>query len=355
MLPEALRARRSAPRGNPSSPHAEGREARAALDRARDMAAEVLGTGTRELVFCSSGTEAVNLALFGAARRLPPGRSVVTWTAEHQSALGAVRQLQLEGRPLDLLSVDGGCLADPADIPERAGLISIGLANNEVGAIQPVAAIAAQARQLGAVLHVDCCQGPRWLEPPIGECDLASFSGHKLGAGGGGLLVVRDTVRIDPLLLGGPQEWQKRAGHLEVGQAVAVASALDITSRERQRRASVARHQSSLLRGALEAAGGRPVAVRPVLPNFACATFPGRRGEDLLLALDLAGIAVSSGAACAAGSIDPSHVLLAMGYSLDEAASGLRISTGYDTVSEQVDRVVRLLPNLIGHRAAARG
>lgn len=280
---------------------------------------------------------------------------MVTWTAEHQSALGAARQLQLEGTQLDLLPVDKGCLPDPASIPDRAGLISIGLANNEVGAIQPVAAIAARARELGALLHVDCCQGPRWLEPPIAACDLASFSGHKLGAGAGGLLFVRDTVRIDPLLLGGPQEWQKRAGHLEVGQAAAMAIALDVTSRERERRSSTARHQSSLLRSALEAAGGRPVKVRPALPNFACATFPGRRGEDLLLALDLAGVAVSSGAACAAGSIDPSHVLLAMGYTLDEAASGLRISTGYDTLGEQVDRVVRLIPNLIGHRAATRG
>jgi cysteine desulfurase len=348
VLDGARRAREAAPAGNPSSPHTEGRAARAALDTARDRAAAALGREAREVVFCASGTEAVNLALLGAGRRLPPGRSIVTWEAEHQAVLGAVRQLQLEGRSVHVLPVTGGGFAEPA-LPADAGLVSLGLANNEVGTLQPVAAVSAAARALGALVHVDCCQGTRWVAPPLHLADLASFSGQKLGAGPGGLLVAPPDLRLQPLAYGGPQEWGRRAGREDVGSAAALAAALQVSAAERDRRAAAARPLAERLRVALVEIGGRPTGDEPRLPNYATAAFPDVRGEDLLLALDLAGVAASSGSACASGSLDPSHVLLAMGLSLDEALGSVRLTVGYDTTSEEIEQVFHVLHSLPLH------
>jgi cysteine desulfurase len=305
-----------------------------------------------DLVFCSSGTEAVNLAVLGAGRRLPPGRSLVTWAAEHQSVLAAARQLQLEGRRVRVLGVDGRGFADASGLPADAGLVSIGLANNEVGTIQPVAELARQARALGALLHLDCCQGPRWLRPPLEFADLASFSGHKLGAGGGGLLVARREVRLQPLLYGGPQEWGRRAGREDVPVAAALAAALQAVAGQREIRAAAVQPLAARLREALREVGGRLTGGEPGLPNFASATFSDRRGEDLLLALDLAGVAASSGSACASGSLDPSHVLLAMGFSMEEALGSLRLTAGYGTTAADVERMFHVLHSLPVH---ARG
>jgi len=219
VLPAAASARAAAPAGNPSGLHAEGRRPRAALDGARDRAAAALGVERSAIVFCASGTEAVNLALLGAGRRLAPGRSVVTWAVEHRSSLAAVRQLQHEGRPVHVLPVGSDGRASP-ELPAGAGLVSIGLAENETGVLQPVAEVAARARELGALVHLDACQGPRWLAPPVGLVDLVSFSGHKLGAGGGCLLLAPLAVRLEPLLHGGPQEWGRRAGREDVGNAL---------------------------------------------------------------------------------------------------------------------------------------
>jgi cysteine desulfurase len=345
-LAEVQAARRLAPAGNPSSIHAEGREARAALDAARDRAAAALGVEAADLVFCGSGTEAVNLALLGAGRRLPAGRCLVTWAPEHQAVLGAARQLTLEGIPVEVLPVDGGGRPDPAQVPAHAGLVSIGLANNETGALQPVAEVAGRASAVGALVHIDCCQGPRWVRPPVELCDLASFSGQKVGAGAGGLLSARRDLVLDPLQHGGPQEFGRRGGHVDVGQAVGTSVALEVCARERAARSTAAAPLAARLREALGEAGGRLVGDEPRLPNFACATFPDRRGEDLLLALDLAGVAASSGSACASGSLDPSHVLLAMGLSLEAALGSLRLTAGYETTAADVDRAIAALHRL---------
>ncbi|MEP7105936.1 MAG: aminotransferase class V-fold PLP-dependent enzyme, partial [Chloroflexota bacterium] len=258
MLEVVRAALEGLPAGNPQSPHAEGRAARAALDAARDRAAAALDVQPGDLVWCSGGTEAVNLALLGAGRRLPAGRRVVTWEAEHQSVLGAVRQLQAEGRPVAVLPVDAGARAAAAGIPEDAGLVSIGLANNEVGALQPVAAVAARARALGALVHLDACQGPAWVRPPLELVDLASFSGHKLGAGRGGLLFARRQAPVLPLQFGGPQEWGRRAGREDVAGAVAVAAALAECARRRDAWSPSAAARAERLRRALAALGGRP-------------------------------------------------------------------------------------------------
>ncbi len=338
------------PEGNPSSPHTEGRAARAALDRARDTAAEALNADRTEVSFTSSGTEAVNLALFGAARRLANSGRVVTWAAEHQSVLGAVRHLQAEGHAVDVLRVDGEGRADPSDIPRGAALVSIGLANNEVGTIQPVAEMIEHAHDRGALVHVDACAGPRWIPIPDGA-DLVSVSGHKLGAGRGGLLFVRDGLRIDPLLYGGPQEWGRRAGHEDVAAAAAVATALAICVRDRVVRAVTAARQSAFLRELLAELGGTRTGAEARLPNFATCAFAGRRGEDLLLALDLAGVAASSGSACASGSLDPSHVLLAMGLNLDRALGSLRLTTGYATTDGDVSRAAVAIRSALSRAA----
>jgi cysteine desulfurase len=272
----------------------------------------------------------------------------VTWAHEHQSVLGAARQLQLEGRRVHVLPVDGRGFADPS-IPSDAGLISLGMANNEVGTLQPVAEVAAQAQSLGSLLHVDCCQGPRWLAPPLESAHLASFSGHKLGAGGGGLLLVRGDVRLQPLIYGGPQEWGRRAGHEDVPGAAAVAAALEACAAQREHRSAVVRPLSEQLRCSLLEIGGRLTGAEPRLPNYATATFPMVRGEDLILALDLAGVAASSGSVCASGSLDPSHVLLAMGLSMNEALGSLRVTLGYDSSADDVERMFHVLHSLPLH------
>lgn len=352
VLPEVREALGEVPDGNPSSPHTEGRAARAAIDRARDMAALALGADRTEISFTASGTEAVNLGLFGAARRLSKRRMILTWAAEHQSVLGAVRRLQSEGHAVEVAKVDRYGCADADAIPASAGLVSIGLANNEVGTIQPVAAIIARAHDAGALVHIDACAGPRWIPVPDGA-DLVSFSGHKLGAGRGGILFVREGVRIDPLLYGGPQEWGRRAGQEDVGAATAVAIALSICVRDRASRAGIAARQAATLRALLVDVGGLLTGADTRLPNFATCAFAGRRGEDVLLALDLAGVAASSGSACASGSLDPSHVLVAMGLSLEEALGSLRLTTGYPTTDEEISRADVIIRTALA-RAPAR-
>jgi len=340
LLPEVVAALRDVPAANPSSPHTEGRAARTALDRARDAAAQALGAQRTEVTFVSSGTEAVNLALFGAGGRL------VTWSAEHQSVLGAVRRMHVLGREVVIAAVDSHAVADLDAITAGTALVSIGLANNEVGTIQPVAEAIARAHDVGALIHVDACAGARWIPIPPGA-DLISFSGHKLGAGRGGLLYVRDGVRIDPQVLGGPQEWGRRAGHEDVGAAVAIATALSVAARERDQRAAKARGQSSQLRDTLGELGGALTGAENRLPNFASCTFADRKGEDMLLALDLAGVAASSGSACASGSLDPSHVLLAMGLDLQESLGSLRLTTGYETTGDEIARATEILRTVL--------
>ena len=293
-----------------------------------------------ELVFTSSGTEAVNLALLGAGRRLPPSLPVVTWAAEHQAVLGAVRRLQLEGRPVEILPVDREGRNSEADLP-GAGLVSTSVANNEVGTLQP------RAHAPGALVHLDACQGPLWLEVDLRGVDLASFSGVKIGAGRGGLLYVRSGVRLEPLQYGGPQERGRRAGREDISAAVAMAAALRACAARREERRDAVRPFASRLRRTLAGLGGRLTGGDPALPNHASAIFEGARGEDLLLALDLAGIAASSGSACASGSLDPSHVLLAMGHSLEESLSSLRMTAGWTTTEADVERAEAVLRTVL--------
>jgi cysteine desulfurase len=242
--------------------------------------------------------------------------------------------------------VDHEARADPAAITPGTTLVSIGLANNEVGTLQPVREVIDRAHEHGALVHVDACAGPRWMPIPDGA-DLVSFSGHKLGSGRGGALYVKDGVRIDPLLYGGPQEWGRRAGREDVASAVAFAYAISVCAREREARTSAASTQSAALRGLIAELGGELTGAAQRLPNFASCAFADRKGEDMLLALDIAGIAASSGSACASGSLDPSHVLLAMGLSLDAALGSLRLTTGYATTDEEVARARDIISSVL--------
>ena len=345
ILREVTEALRDVSAGNASSPHSEGRSARATLDRARDVSASALGAARTEITFVSSGTEAINLALFGA------GGPLVTWAAEHQSVLGPARHQQLRGREVVIASVDSDGRVDVDAIVRGTALVSIGLANNEVGTIQPVAAAIERAHDVGALVHVDACAGPRWIEIPDGA-DLVSLSGHKLGAGRGGLLYVRDGVRIDPLLFGGPQEWGRRAGHEDVAAAVAISTALSTAVTQRAARSEAARRHSERLRSVLTDIGATLTGAEERLPNFASAVLPGRKGEDMLMALDLEGIAASSGSACASGSLDPSHVLLAMGFSLEDSLGSLRLSTGYATTDDELERAAEILMRVLSRSRA---
>jgi len=297
------------------------------------------------VTFVASGTEATNLALFGTKGKL------LTWAAEHQSVLAAARQMQVLGREVVIAGVDGSASVDVDAITPGTAVVSVGLANNEVGTIQPVAEVIERGHKVGALVHVDACAGPRWIEVPAGA-DLVSFSGHKLGAGRGGMLFVRDGVRVDPLLHGGPQEWGRRAGFEDGGAATAVATALAVCRRERSTRGMAAERQSRILREALIELGATLTGGSAQLPNFASATFADRKGEDMLLALDLAGVATSSGSACASGSLDPSHVLLAMGLTMEQALGSLRLTTGYPTSDGEVARAVEILRAVLSRTRA---
>ena len=263
--------------------------------------------------------------------------------------LGAARRMQALGRKVTVAQVDSAARVDVDAINAGAAFVSVGLANNEVGTVQPVRDVIARAHDVGALVHIDACAGPRWIDVPAGA-DLVSFSGHKLGAGRGGLLFIREGVRLDPLLFGGPQEWGRRAGIEDVAAATAIAVALSVCARERAARAPQAYSQALALMLVLRDAGGEMTGAEERLPNVASCTFARRRGEDLLLELDLAGVAASSGSACASGSLDPSHVLLAMGLSMDQALGSLRLSTGYATTDADVVRAGEILYSVFSRR-----
>jgi cysteine desulfurase len=245
-----------------------------------------------------------------------------------------------------IAGVDHEARADPDAIGPGTALVSIGLANNEVGTLQPVREVIDRAHEHGALVHVDACAGPRWIPIPVGA-DLVSFSGHKLGSGRGGALYVKDGVRIDPLFYGGPQEWGRRAGHEDVAGALAFATAFSVCAGEREARAGAARRQATDLRSLVAELGGRLTGAAERLPNFASCAFGDRKGEDMLLALDIAGVAASSGSACASGSLDPSHVLLAMGLSLQAALGSLRLTTGYATTDEEIARARDIISSVL--------
>jgi cysteine desulfurase len=345
---------------NPSSAHREGARARSALEAARAEVAALVGARPAEIVFTAGATEANNLALRGTTG------PIVTTAIEHASVLETARTLAADGRALAVVPVDerGAVRADDviAAVGEGPGLVSVGLANGEVGSVAPVAAIAGGVRGR-ALVHADAAQAAGRIPVDVAALgvDLLSLSSHKLGGPAGvGALWVRSGVSVVAQTTGGPQERGRRAGTENVAGAVGFGAAARIV---RMGLAASSRRLAELAERLWDGIRVRvPDAIRhgPVagerLPNTLSVRFPGCAGESLLVLLDLAGIAVSLGSACAAGSAEPSHVLLAMGIGRDAARSAIRMSLGPSTTRDEVDRVVDALPRLVAQvRGERRG
>ena len=343
--------------GNPSSIHQEGQRARRLLDEARSRVAQLLGAHPREIVFTSGGTEAANLALFGVMRRAAPGAHLIISAIEHPAVLNAAAQLEREGYRVTRLPVDSRGLVDPDDVrralrPETR-LISIMHANNETGVIQPVPQIAEIARQAGVRFHSDGVQSLGRIGVNVRDLgvDLFSLSAHKIYAlKGAGALYVRPGVELAPLLAGGRHEHGLRAGTENVAGIVALGLAAEETS---QRTAMDAARLEALRRRLERAVVSQIPDVRllgeqaPRVPNTANFCFSGIEAEALVIALDLAGFAVSTGAACSSGAVEPSHVLLAMGLTREEAKSSIRISLGRSNDEQQVDALAEALVSAV--------
>lgn len=357
--------RASAIRGNPSALHGDGRAARRLVEESREQLATALGVEPGEVVFTSGGTEADNLAVLGlaTAQRRATGRSVVMMAPiEHPAVLETARPLRQQGFDIVDLPVGRDGTVDLAaslslidQWADRLALISLMSVNNETGAIQPVAELAAAAHRIGLPLHCDAVQAIGHLTiptraaggsgEPSGWPDAIALSGHKLGGPiGVGALVVARGRPISPTTYGGGQERQLRSGTVAVGLVAALASAVTeavaATEPESARLAGL----SDRLRTGLAGLGAE--VIRPALPapHIVYALFPGARADALLMLLDQQGISVSTGSACTAGVAQPSHVLEAMGYSPTQASSGLRFSFGWTSTPDDVDAALAALP-----------
>jgi cysteine desulfurase len=339
---------------NPNSLHAEGRAARAVVDAAREDVARVLGAAPREIVFTGGGSEADVLAIAGAARAAAArGRHVVTVATEHHAVLHAVDVLEREGWRVTRLPVDARGLVDPAAfeaaLTPQTTLASVMLANNEIGVGQPVAALARIARAHGVLFHTDAVQAPGWLALDVDALgvDLLSLSGHKFhGPKGVGALYVRRGTPLEPLIVGGGQEHGLRAGTENVAGIAGFAVALRLADAERPVTAPrVGALRDQLERGIVAAVPGVVVngAGAQRLPNNLSVAFADVPSDALLIRLDLEGVAASAGSACAAGSLEPSHVTAALGLGDRHALGVVRFSLGRDTTAAQIDETLRRL------------
>lgn len=343
--------------GNPSSVYGAGRRAHQALDQARDTVADLLGAKSEEIIFTSGGSEAANLAIKGVAWAYQTkGKHIITSAIEHHAVLDAVLWLKQQGFEVTILPVDEEGFVDPQSVQEALRgdtiLVSIMHANNEVGTIQPIEEIGAIVRAHGAFFHTDAVQTAGILDLDVAELnvDLLSLSAHKFyGPKGVGALYVRKGVRLDPLIHGGAQEKRRRAGTENVAGIVGLAKAFELAQAER---GEVTRHliqlRDQLLQG-LQAIPHTKVngSLERRLPNNVNVCFQFIEGESLLLNLDLKGIAGSSGSACTSGSLDPSHVLLAMGLSHEIAHGSLRLTLGRENTQDQVTYVLEEIPIIV--------
>lgn len=338
---------------NPSSLHAEGRAARALLDDARERVAAAVGATRREIVFTSGGTEANNLALIGALDALPRPAHVVVSAIEHSAILRPLALLRERGVETTVLSVNRDGSIDPANLlrvlrPDTR-LVSIMYSNNEVGTVEPIAELATIARERGVLFHTDAIAAAMWLDLDVGRLGVAmlSLSAHKVyGPAGIGALYVRRGVPVGPLLLGGGQEAGLRAGTENVRAAIGFARALELAVAEREEngrrvRALLDRLEAGVVRAIPGASINGGAAAR--LPSILNISIDGIAAGELLVALDLAGIAVSAGSACATGALEPSHVLAAMGAS---PSGGIRFSLGTTTTAGEVDRAIETLARI---------
>ena len=353
--------------GNPSSPHSFGRRARAALDEAHERIAAQINAGPREIVITSGGTEALNLALKGAAwAGKARGHRIVTSAVEHHAVLHALQQLEKFGFEIIELPVDRYGRVDPdqvaAAINERTTVVAIQLANNEVGTLQPVAKIGALVREKGpksCLFVVDAVAGAAWLPIDVEalSCDLLALAGHKLdGPKGVGALYVRRGTHILAQQQGGTQERYRRAGTEDVAGAVGLGVAFELAVAEREASVKRVKRLRDRLRAAVLAEDGVELTGHPRerIPNLLSVVVGEAEGAAIVMKLDLEGVAGSVGSACTTGSTEPSHVLTALGYPDDEARGSLRLSLGRTTTDAEIDEAVEIVPRVVaGSREGA--
>ena len=345
--------------GNPSSVHRWGRDARTALDEARERVARCLGAAPDEVVFTSCGTEADNMGLIGVWRARHGERrpAAVSTPIEHKAVLGAMHQIAKEGGEERLLVVAPTGRVDEASfdalVRDDAAVCSVMWVNNEIGTLQDIAGLAQRAKSRGVVFHTDAVQafGKVDVDARRIPFDLASISGHKIGAPKGiGALFIRRGTPMEPLLFGGSQDRGRRPGTENVAMAVGLALAAELAIEERE--AECARLEA--LRDRLESAilARVPDAIihargAPRAPHVTNVSAPGTESESMLIALDLRGIACSAGSACQSGSIDPSHVLEAIGVSREVANAAIRFSLGALTTEAAIDRAADVYGTLV--------
>lgn len=354
VLPEVLEAMQpyfSEHFGNASSIHHHGQETRAAVERARESVATLLGCKASELVFTSGGTEADNLAIFGLVRE---GDHVISSTIEHHAVLKSCKHLQSAGFEVTYVPVDRCGLVDPGDVRRalrpNTKLITIMMANNETGVLQPVEEIGDIAADADVYFHTDAVQAAGKVAVDVKRiaCDLLSISGHKMHASQGvGALYLRKGTALHPIFYGGSHERSRRAGTENVPGIVGLGKAAELAKAALDRREL---SQMSELRDRIEQqilakieSTGVNGQGAPRVPNTTNIYFDGIEGEALVIALDLKGLAVSTGAACSSGAIEPSHVLIAMGLTADRARASVRLSLGKQNTREEVDFALSLL------------
>ena len=342
--------------GNPSELHRLGREARAAVDVARAQVAVVLGAGEKEIVFTAGGTESDNLALFGSLARYQPGHLIVS-AIEHPAVMEAARALNRLGWAVDFVPVDGDGIVD-LDAYEQAfrddtRLVSVMFANNVVGSVQPVATLARIAHERGALFHTDAVQAVGSVPVDVAELgvDMLSLSGHKLyGPKGVGALYVKRGTRLQPIVHGGGHERRLRSGTENVPGIVGLGVAMTIAAEQLPEvRPRLERLRDKLAAGVIERIPevtylGHPTERLPGNVSFSVRYV---EGESMLLQLDSRGFMVSSGSACASGSLEPSHVVLALGLGAEEAHGSMRISLGRENTEGEADAFLEVFPPIV--------
>jgi cysteine desulfurase len=342
---------------NPSSLHAEGRRARARLDDARDRIAACLGASRKEITFTGSGTESDNAAILGAVRATGRKGHVLATAIDHHAVIHSLDALAADGHEVELLPVDARGAVDPdafaAALRPSTILASAFYANNEIGTVLSIAELARLARERGVLFHTDAVQAPGWLPVDVTALgiDLLSISAHKFeGPKGVGALYARSGVRLEPIVHGGGQEFGRRSGTENVIGAVGLARALELAiagqSEQAERIGRLRDRLESGIRGAIpdvrfNGSGGAR------LPGNCNVSFAGALSEELLLQLDLQGVAVSAGSACTSGAIEPSHVIEAIGIEPRWRSGPVRFSLGRSTTEEEIDRVLALLPGVV--------
>ena len=352
--------------GNPSGVHAAGRDARKAVEQARRQFSAAIGAEPREILFTSGGSESDNLAIRGVASSMKEkGKHLITSRMEHPAVLNTCRSLEKEGYSVTYLTPDRDGIISPEQVRDAIGpdtvLVSIMTANNEIGTVEPVAEIGTICRGKGVLFHTDAVQaaGALPLDVQAMNIDLLSLSAHKFhGPKGTGVLYVRRGTRLDPQITGGSQERGLRAGTENVPGIVGAGKAIEIATANREENNTRIRELRDLLiRRVLEHVPGAQLNGHPEkrLPNNCNFSFADIESEALLLRLDLSGIAASGGSACTSGSMEPSHVLQAIGIEEDMSRGSIRLTLGRETTREEIEKTAQILPAIVKDLREMRG